>query len=154
MHDAGKGRYAFLGDFVASMNKGPVKLDFAKENKPISDKQKEIDELNERNLKLIQRSLYMGSALAAIACMLGWQFAKWYYGVNNIKEFGESMSERMPKVSGKLEDSALGRKLQETSIASRDAISEDAHLTDWRRSLRGKFNTAEGAALARHVRFA
>ena len=31
LHDIGKGRYAFLGDFVASMNKGPVKLEFGKE---------------------------------------------------------------------------------------------------------------------------
>ena len=149
MHDAGKGRYAFVGDFVASMNKGPVKLDFGKDAKPISDKQKEIDELNERNLKLIQRSLVIGSALAGIGMFVGWKLTKAWYGVRDVREFGEVMSDRMPKVSGKLEDSALGRRLQETSEKSRDAISESPELTDWRRSLRGKFNTEEGAMIAR-----
>ena len=149
MHDIGRGRFNYMGDFIASMNKGPVKVDFGKDAKPISEKQKAIDELNERNLKMIQRSLTLGSGLAVIACFVGWQFTKWWYGVRDIHGFGEKMSERMPKVSGKLEDSALGRKLQATSEASRDAISEDKNLTDWRRSLRGKFNTSEGAALAR-----
>ena len=149
MHDIGKGRWAFVGDFVASMNKGPVKLDFGKDAKPVSEKQKRMDELNERNLKLIQRSLVLGSALAAVACIVGWQVTKWIYGVKNVNEFGDVMRERMPKVSGKLEDSALGRRLKESSEVSRDKISENSELTDWRRSLRGKFNTEEGARVAR-----
>ena len=98
MHDIGKGRWAFVGDFVASMNKGPVKLDFGKDAKPVSEKQKRMDELNERNLKLIQRSLVLGSALAAVACIVGWQVTKWIYGVKNVNEFGDVMRERMPKV--------------------------------------------------------
>ena len=130
MHDIGKGRWAFVGDFVASMNKGPVKLDFGKDAKPVSEKQKRMDELNERNLKLIQRSLVLGSALAAVACIVGWQVTKWIYGVKNVNEFGDVMRERMPKVSGNLEDSALGRRLKETSEGSREAISENAELTD------------------------
>jgi len=148
-HEIGKGRFEYLGDFVASMNKGPVKVEFGNKVAPVSEKQKKIDELNERNLKMIQRSLVLGSALAAVACFVGWQVTKWYYGVKSIHEFAEVMSDRMPKVSGKLEDSALGRKLQETSEHSRDTISENPELTDWRRSLRGKFNTPEGAAIAR-----
>ena len=151
MHDIGKGRWAFVGDFVASMNKGPVKVDFGKDAKPLTEKQKAIDDLNERNLKLIQRSLVIGSGLALGACVIGWQVTKWVYGVKNVNEFADVMRSRMPKVSGSLEDSALGRKLKESSEKSRDAISENAELTDWRRSLRGKFNSEEGAALARQV---
>lgn len=148
MHDIGKGRWSYVGDFVSSMNKGPVKVDFGKPEE-VSEKQKAIDELNERNLKLIQRSLVLGSAAVLFAGIFGWQFAKWWYGVKNVSEFGEVMKDKMPKVSGKLEDSAIGRKLHETADVSRDAISENPELTDWRRSLRGKFNTEEGAALAR-----
>ena len=100
MHDIGRGRFNYMGDFIASMNKGPVKVDFGKDAKPISEKQKAIDELNERNLKMIQRSLTLGSGLAVIACFVGWQFTKWWYGVRDIHGFAEKMSERMPKVSG------------------------------------------------------
>ena len=57
--------------------------------------------------------------------------------------------ERMPKVSGKLEDGAVGRRIKEAAEVSRDGISENQELTDWRRSLRSKFNTPEGAAVAR-----
>lgn len=149
LHDIGRGRFQYLGDFVASMNKGPVKLDFSKETKPLSQKDIERDQLNERNLKMIQRSLMLGSALAVAGCVIGWQVTKWYYGVKDMKEFGAVMKERMPKVSGSLEDSMIGRKLKETSEQSRESISENAELTDWRRSLRDKFNTEEGAALAR-----
>ena len=149
MHDATKGRYQFLGDFVASMNKGPVKVDFSKNSPAVSEKQRRIDELNSKNLVLVQRSLVIGTLLVAFGGVAGWKLTKMYYGVKDVNEFAEVMHERMPKVSGKLEDSALGRKLQEASLQSRDAISEDKHLTDWRRSLRGKFNSPEGAELAR-----
>ena len=149
MHDISKGKFNYLGDFVKSMDKGPVKLDFGKEAKPVSEKQKKLDEMNERNLKMIQRSLVLGSLLAGVSCALGWQFTKWYYGVKNIAEFTEVMNERMPKVSGKLEDSAVGRQLQALSEESRDAIAESERITEWRRGIRAKFNTPEGAAVAR-----
>ena len=149
MHDIGKGRFEYLSDFTASMNKGPVKLDFGKEAKPRSEKEKAQDELNERNLQMIQRSLMIGSALAVGGCLLGWQLTKWYYGVKNVSEFGDVMKEKLPKVSGNMEDSAVGRRLKESSEQSREAISESAELTDWRRSLRNKFNTEEGARIAR-----
>ena len=61
------------------MNKGPVKVDFGKEAKPISEKQKAIDELNERNLKLIQRSLVLGTVIAGAGCYAGWLITKWIY---------------------------------------------------------------------------
>lgn len=147
--DIGRGRYEYLGDFVASMNKGPVKVDFSKEQKPVSEKQKKIDELNERNLKMIQRSLVIGTALAGFSCFIGWQFTKWYYGVKDVNGFIEVMNERMPKVSGKLEDSAVGRQLQALSEESRDAIADSERITGWRRGIREKFNTPEGAAIAR-----
>lgn len=149
MHDISKGRFEYIGDFMSSLNRGPVKLDFGDKEKPISEKQKKIDELNERNLKMIQRSLVIGTALAGLACWLGWQVTKFYYGVKSVSEFADVMRERMPKVSGNIEDGALGRKLKESSEASRDSISENKELTDWRRSLRSKFNTPEGAQIAR-----
>jgi len=149
MHDITKGKFEYIGDFAASLNKGPVKLDYGKEAKPLSEKERLQDELNEANLKLIQRSLIIGSLAAAGGCYLGWVVTKWYYGVRNMNEFSDVMKEKMPKVSGSMEDSMIGRKLKEQSEHSRDAISENAELTDWRRSLRGKFNTEEGARIAR-----
>jgi len=149
MHDASKGKFAYIGDFAASLNRGPVKLDYGKDSKPLTEKEKAMDELNERNLKLIQRSLLIGSLAAAGGCFLGWQLTKWYYGVRNMNEFAEVMKQKMPKVSGSMEDSMIGRTLKEQSLHSRDAISENKELTDWRRSLRGKFNTEEGARIAR-----
>ena len=149
MHDATKGKYEYIGDFAASLNRGPVKVEFGSKAKPITEKQRKIDEMNERNLTLIQRSMVVGTALVAISGVVGWKLTKWYYGVKDVHEFADVMHERMPKVSGKLEDSALGRKLQAASEKSRDTISENAELTDWRRSLRGKFNSPEGAKLAR-----
>ena len=55
----------------------------------------------------------------------------------------------VPKVSADVNTSLVGRKLHEVNQESRDRISEDPELTAWRRSLRSKFNTEEGAALAR-----
>ena len=133
MHDISKGRFEYVGDFMASLNRGPVKLDFGKEAKPLSEKDRARDELNTRNLQLVQRSLVLGTVAAGVCCWLGWQVTKWNYGVRNISEFGEVMRERMPKVSGKMEDSAVGRRLQQASEESRDAISESERLTDWRR---------------------
>lgn len=149
MHDISRGKFEYIGDFMASLNRGPVKLDYGKDAKPISEKERLQDELNERNLKMIQRSLLLGSLAAAGGCFLGWQLTKLYYGVRNITEFNEAMRERMPKVSGSMEDSLIGRKLKEEALQSRDAISENPELANWRRSLRGKFNTEEGAKLAR-----
>ena len=40
-------------------------------------------------------------------------------------------------------------RMKAQSAEARDAVSENAELTDWRRSLRGKFNSEEGAKLAR-----
>ncbi len=113
MHDISKGKFEYIGDFMASLNRGPVKLDYGKDAKPLSEKERLQDELNERNLKMIQRSLLLGSLAAAGGCFLGWQLTKWYYGVRSIGEFGEVMRERMPKVSGSMEDSMIGRKLKE-----------------------------------------
>lgn len=150
MHEVGAGRYEYIGDFMKSMNKGPVKLDFSKDAKPLTEKQKRMDQVNENNLQMIKKSLIFGSALAGVACFLGWQVTKWYYGVKNVTEFSAVMKERMPKVSGKLEDSAVGRKLKEKAETDlRDGISESEELAAWRRSLRGKFNSPEGAAVAR-----
>lgn len=148
-HEIGKGRFEYLGDFVASMNKGPVKVEFGNKVAPVSEKQKKIDELNERNLKMIQRSLLLGSALAAGGCYIGWVLTKWYYGVGNMGEFGEVMKTKMPKVSSNMEDSMIGRRMKDASEHSKEAVAENPELTDWRRSLRNKFNSPEGAQLAR-----
>lgn len=149
MHDINAGRFEYINDFMNSLTAGPVKLDFAKEGQPMSEKERERDELNEHNLTMIKRSMVIGSLLAFGGCALGWQLTKWYYGIGSMKEFNEVMKERMPKVSGNMEDSAIGRRLKEQSEHSRDAISEDPQLTDWRRTMRAKFNTPEGAAIAR-----
>lgn len=109
MHDITKGKFEYIGDFAASLNKGPVKLDYGKEAKPLSEKERLQDELNEANLKLIQRSLIIGSLAAAGGCYLGWVVTKWYYGVRNMNEFSDVMKEKMPKVSGSMEDSMIGR---------------------------------------------
>jgi len=149
MHDISKGRFEYIGDFMASLNRGPVKLDYGKEAKPLTEKEKEMDELNERNLKMIQRSLLLGSALAAGGCYIGWVLTKWYYGVGNMGEFGEVMKTKMPKVSSNMEDSMIGRRMKDASEHSKEAVAENPELTDWRRSLRNKFNSPEGAQLAR-----
>ena len=149
MHDVTKGKFAYIGDFVQSLDKGPVKLDFGKKEVVKSEKQQKIDELNERNLQMIKRSLIMGSVLAGMACAIGWQVTKWVYGVKSIAEFGEVMQQRMPKVSGSLEDSAVGRTLKEASESSKESISESETITDWRRFVRAKFNSPEGAKIAR-----
>ena len=149
MHDITKGRFDYIGDFMNSLNRGPVKLEYGKDAKPLSEKERRQDEEQEQALRMIQRSMLIGSLMAVGGCALGWQLCKWYYGVKNMQEFNLKMKERMPKVSGSLEDSMLGQRLKETSEKSSEAISESPELTDWRRSLRSKFNSPEGAALAR-----
>jgi flagellar capping protein FliD len=47
------------------------------------------------------------------------------------------------------EEVLLSTPRHEVNEEARDKISEDPELTAWRRSLRGKFNTKEGAELAR-----
>ena len=43
MHDATKGKYEYIGDFAASLNRGPVKVEFGSKAKPITEKQRKID---------------------------------------------------------------------------------------------------------------
>jgi len=147
LNDATRGRYEYIGDFVASMNKGPVKLEFG-ERAP-SEKERQQFEQQEAALNGMKRSMKIGTLLAAGFCIGGWYFTKWRMGVKDVHEFSEAMHKKMPKVSGDMEDSMLGKRLKEQSAHSRDVISEDPELTAWRRSLRDKFNTPEGAALAR-----
>ena len=147
LHDINKGRWEYLSDFTKSMDKGPVKLQFGEAER--SAEQKAQDEAAEKALTMIQRSLWVGSLLAVAGCAAAWQITKRWLGVSNVAEFKEAMGSKMPKVSGSMEDSMVGRKMKEKAVESRDAISEDPELTAWRRSLRDKFNTPEGAAIAR-----
>lgn len=115
----------------------------------VSAKELAEDKVQEAALKGIQRSLMWGTALSVGGCAAGWHFAMWWHDVKDLREFGALMHEKMPKVSGDLQDSRLGRSLKKTGDASRDAIAESAGLAEWRRSVRGKFNTPEGAKIAR-----
>jgi len=133
---------------MKSMDKGKVKLGFGKEKAP-SAKELEALEAQEKALKMMQRSMVIGSLLAFGGVYALWFLSKKALGVNDVSGFNEAMKSRLPKVSGELEDSAIGRRMKAQSAEARDAVSEDAHLTDWRRSLRGKFNSEEGAKLAR-----
>ena len=147
-HDINRGRFQYIGDFVSSMSRGPVKLEFG-EGKGPSPKDLAEMEAQERALQGIKTALIAGSVMAFGGCALGWVLCKWWYGVKNIAEFGEVMKEKMPKVSGDMQDSAIGRRLKTSSEVSRDAISESEELAEWRRSIRSKFNSEEGAQLAR-----
>jgi len=145
--DITRGRYDYLTDFMASMQRGPVKLEFG-DRAPTAKEMKE-HEAQERALKMMQRSMLLGTFVAFGGVYFAWWLSKRALGVNDAKEFSQAMSQKMPKVSGDMENSMLGRRLKEQSAASRDAISEDPELTAWRRSLRDKFNTPEGKQLAR-----
>ena len=147
LHAMGAGRYEYIADFWRSLNRGPVKLEFG--DKAPSLEELERAAVQERAMRHIQRSLMVGTFAAFAGCGLGWWITKKALGVKDIGEFGEAMGERLPKVSGSVEDSAVGRSLQATSETSRDSISESELLTTWRRSMRGKFNTEEGAEIAR-----
>jgi hypothetical protein len=143
MHDAQRGKFQYVSDFASSLNTGPVKLSFKDAPKT------QEDEAQERALSMIQRSVLVGSLAVLASGVIGWQITKWYMGVNNAKEFSERMNEKMPKVSAEVNTSILGQKLHGVNQESRDKISEDPELTAWRRSLRDKFNNAEGAEIAR-----
>jgi len=143
MHDAQRGKFAYVKDFAASMNTGPVKLSFKD-----APRTKE-DEAQERALSMIQRSIMVGSLVVLVSGVVGWQITKWYMGVKDAREFSERMNEKMPKVSAEVNTSILGQKLHDVNQESRDKISEDPELTAWRRSLRDKFNNPEGAEIAR-----
>ena len=147
MHDINKGRWEYLSDFTRSMDKGPVKLKFGEAE--MTAEQKAQDEAAAKALTMIQRSLWAGALMAVVGCAAAWQITKLWLGVANVAEFKVAMGSKMPKVSGDMQDSLVGRKLKEKAEVSRDAISEDPELTAWRRGLRDKFNTPEGAALAR-----
>jgi len=148
LHDIQAGRYQYIADFMKSMDKGPVKLGFGKEKAP-SAKEIEQMEAQEKALKMMQRSMVIGTLLAAGGTYLIWYLSKRALGVNDVTGFNEAMKNKLPKVSGEMEDSAIGRRMKAQSAEARDAVSENAELTDWRRSLRGKFNSEEGAKLAR-----
>ena len=59
------------------------------------------------------------------------------------------MNQKMPKVAADMDHSLVGKRMHEMNESSRDKISEDPELTAWRRSLRAKFNTEQGAEIAR-----
>ena len=79
LHDVSRGKYAYLNDFSASLNTGPVKLQFTDE--PKSDK--EIAQ--EKALAMMQRSMLLGSLLAVGGVFIGWQITKRYMGVSNAR---------------------------------------------------------------------
>eukprot|EP00966_Prymnesium_polylepis_P148100 3421342-Prymnesium_polylepis.1 len=127
MNDIGRGRYEYIGDFVKSMNKGPVKLEFG-ERAP-SAKDLEKIEAQEKALQMMKRSMMYGAFAAFAFVYGGWLLSKRALGVTDAKGFSEAMNKKMPKVSGEMEDSVLGRQLKAKSAQSRDAISEDPELT-------------------------
>ena len=147
MHDAGAGKYAYIQDFANSMTEKKVKLSFTE--KPMSEKERRAFEQNEANLKMVQRSMVIGSVCAFLGVGVGWFLTKRALGVSDAKEFSAKMHDKMPKVSDNMQSTKIGAMLQERSYESRDAISESEELTAFRRSLRNKFNTEEGKQLAR-----
>ena len=147
MHDAGAGKYAYIQDFANSMTEKKVKLSFTE--KPMSEKERRAFEQNEANLKMVQRSMVIGSVCAFLGVGVGWFLTKRALGVSDAKEFSAKMHDKMPKVSDNMQSTKIGALLQERSYESRDAISESEELTAFRRSLRSKFNTEEGKQLAR-----
>ena len=147
MHDAGAGKYAYIQDFANSMTEKKVKLSFTE--KPMSEKERRAFEQNEANLKMVQRSMVIGSVCAFLGVGVGWFLTKRALGVSDAKEFSAKMHDKMPKVSDNMQSTKIGAMLQERSYESRDAISESEELTAFRRSLRSKFNTEEGKQLAR-----
>jgi hypothetical protein len=150
MHDATKGRYAYLNDFASSLTSGPVKLGFGASAAPKrTAAQAAADEAAEGALVMIKRSLITGSIVAVGGCMIGWQIVKRMVGANDAAEFSQVMREKMPAVGESIRTSRLGQRLQMSKDKSHEAISESEELTGWRRSLRQKFNTPEGARLAR-----
>ena len=147
MHDAGAGKYAYIQDFANSMTEKKVKLSFTE--KPMSEKERRAFEQNEANLKMVQRSMVIGSVCAFLGVGVGWFLTKRALGVSDAKEFSAKMHDKMPKVSDNMQSTKIGAMLQERSYESRDAISESEELTAFRRSLRDKFNSEEGKQLAR-----
>tara|TARA_B100000524_G_scaffold59228_1_gene27502 strand:- start:543 stop:1673 length:1131 start_codon:yes stop_codon:yes gene_type:complete len=147
LHAMGAGRYQYVADFWKSLNRGKVRLDIGE--KPLSEEEQEQQRVQDQAFGVIKNSMIYGTLMVAVGGAIGWMVTKRVLGVQSIGEFGEHMSERLPKVSGKLEDSALGRQLQEESDYYKEAISGSERLTTWRRSMRSKFNSEEGAELAR-----
>ncbi|KAL3915665.1 MAG: hypothetical protein SGPRY_007133 [Prymnesium sp.] len=160
LSDVGRGRYDYIYDFMSSMQKGPVKLDFG--DRAPTKKELEQFEAQERALQMMKRAMVLGTLIAAGGVYAGWVLSKRALGVTDAKQFSEVMGQKMPKLLIATlyfvcaPPIIRGRRLKEKSAASRDAISEDPELTAWRRSLRDKaafgphpFNTDEGKQIAR-----
>ena len=92
MHDASKGKYAYINDFAASLNKGPVKLSFKDAPKTAQD------EAQEKALSMIQRSMLVGSLACVMSFVIGWQIVKRWMGVANARvcPAGPTNPERRP----------------------------------------------------------
>jgi hypothetical protein len=156
MHDASKGKYAYINDFAASLNKGPVKLSFKDAPKTAQD------EAQEKALSMIQRSMLVGSLACVMSFVIGWQIVKRWMGVANARvcpagptnperrpphstvcaarawmcshsrtaaqEFSERMNEKMPKVAADVDSSMLGRRMHDSwlKVPSRPCVEDHA----------------------------
>ena len=144
MHQMTKGRYNYLADFWKSLNRGPVKLTYDKTNG--TDAEKERDAAQSRAIVLISRAMVLGSIVCVAGCAAGWWVLKKALGVADAREFSEFMGQRLPKLK---DEASVGQSLKRANEISHDSISENESLALLRRSVRGKFNTEEGARIAR-----
>jgi len=147
LHAMGPGRYEYLADFYKSLNKGPVKLELGAQAPKLSAEDRRKAEEQDRAFKLMQRSMILGTVFAFVGGAIAWWVTKKILGVRDIAEFGDRMKTIAPKAGN--DESELTRSLKEATEGTRDAISESESLATWRRTVRAKFNTEEGATMAR-----
>lgn len=147
LHQMSRGKFEYLNDFIKSLNRGPVKLGVgAKSNAPLSEKERAREAAQAQAVALMSRAMMLGTAACFGGGLVGWWLLKLYLGVASVGEFGEYLKEKLPKVK---DTPGISDTLKQANETSRDAISESDTLASLRRSVRTKFNTEEGARVAR-----
>ena len=147
LHQMSRGKFEYLNDFVKSLNRGPVKLGVgAKSGAPLSEKERAREAAQAQAVALMSRAMMLGTAACFGGGLVGWWLLKLYLGVASVGGFGEYLKEKLPKVK---DTPGISDTLRQANETSRDAISESDTLASLRRSVRTKFNTEEGARVAR-----
>lgn len=149
LSDIGRGRFEYVGDFLTSIMAKPTKLEIGVQRCTLSEKELAQEAAHAAAMTGIQRALLLGSLASFAGCALGWWAAKKLTGTTDIREFSDHMRHRIPQVMANTTNTSVIDSLRAWSERSHELTSQSTLLATWRRTMRAKFNTPEGAELAR-----
>uniref|UniRef100_A0A7S0E5C9 Uncharacterized protein n=1 Tax=Hanusia phi TaxID=3032 RepID=A0A7S0E5C9_9CRYP len=123
LHAITRGRYAYLNDFMKSMEVQP------EERRPMTKREmfraQKFYESANRNAKAIGGAFFAGSALCLVGGAAAWYATKRYYNVKDSKEYAQKMRELTPETTKHLQEGSFGTMIRGTNETIRSWVSKN-----------------------------